>query len=51
MLMKLPVSARRGPNRDITLPSESLQDRGGNVEAATIVEVELVGLIDDGVVR
>jgi hypothetical protein len=50
MLMKPPAPASRGPNLlTLTLPSRVglRQAEEGEVEPAAVVEVELVGLVDD----
>ena len=50
MLMKPPAPASRGPKREtLRLPCgvDLRQAEEGEVEAAAVVEVELVGLVDD----
>jgi hypothetical protein len=51
MLMKPPAPARRGPNFEtLRLPSAVGlgQAEEGDVEPAAVVEIELAGLVDDG---
>ena len=50
MLMKPPAPARRGPNLrdvDVALAVGLREAEERDVEPAAVVEVELVGLVDD----